>query len=96
VDFRRAVLSWLDRQGPFTKDGRLPEDDDYFEYSEVDVTDTGLGEAARRTKAQEQVATFSFVGGRMPFDFTPLLVDHGLDGDRLGRYNFAVTDNLTN
>ncbi len=86
ADFRRVVMGWLDRYGPFTEDDRLAETDDYFEYSGIDVTDTGLGEAARRTKVREPVAAFSFIGGEMPFDMTPLLVDHGLDGDRLGRY----------
>src|SRR5947209_7796318 len=31
ADFRRAVLSWLDRNGPFIEDDRLYESDDYFE-----------------------------------------------------------------
>lgn len=86
ADFRRAVLSWLDRNGPFVEGDRLHEGDDYFEYSGLDVTDTGLGEATRRKKANEDAASFSFVGGAIPFDLTPLLVDHGLCDDRLGCY----------
>lgn len=99
ADFRRAVLSWLDRNGPFTEDDRLAEPDDYFEYNGIDVTDTGLGEAARRTKARQPVATFSFIGGQMPFDIAPLLVDHGLHGDRIGRHeveNLWTLDQFAN
>ncbi len=97
VDFRRAVLGWLDRNGPFLEDDRLDDLEDYFEYENVDVTDMGLGEATRRAKANEAVATFSFSGGPIPFEMTPLHVDHGLDGDRLGRYaidNFWEVDQL--
>lgn len=86
IDFRRAVLGWLDKNGPFTEDDRFAEADDYFEYEMIDVTESGLGEAARRARVRQPVATFSFAGGAVRFDFTPLYVDHGLDEDRLGRY----------
>lgn len=99
ADFRRSVLSWLDRYGPFTEDERLAESEDYFEFGGIDVTDTGLGEAARRTKARQDVETFSFAGGHVAFDLTPLAVDHGVDGDRLGQYqikNLWTLDQLAN
>jgi hypothetical protein len=86
ADFRRAVLSWLDRNGPFTEDDRLTDPDDYFEYAGQDITETGLGEAARRIKASVRAMTFSFVGATPRFELTSLVVDHGLDGDRLGSY----------
>jgi hypothetical protein len=89
TDFRRVVLAWLDRNGPFLEDDRLPEPDDYFEHDGADVTETGLGEAARRVKAREPVATFSLLGGAKRFDTTPIVVDHGLEGDRLGSYPVA-------
>ncbi|MBP2489135.1 hypothetical protein JOH50_004862 [Rhizobium leguminosarum] len=85
-DFKRAILDWLDRSGPFIDDDRFPEADDYFEYDGLDVTATGLGEAARRTKSNAPCATFSFVGGLKDFALHPLEVDHGLPEDRLGRY----------
>lgn len=83
-DLRAAILSWLDRAGPFMEDDRLFESEDYFEYAGIDITDTGLGEAARRSKARDRVATFSFPGGAVEFGSSPLVVDHGLEGDRLG------------
>ncbi|MGY4618136.1 hypothetical protein ACVWZ4_003363 [Bradyrhizobium sp. USDA 4472] len=97
ADFRRAVLGWIDRNGPFVDDDRLPEQDDYFEYNGIDITDSGLGEAARRVKAMESVATFSFPAGAIPFDVTPLYVDHGLHEDRIGRHaveNLWLIDQL--
>ncbi|TBG66106.1 hypothetical protein ELG72_24935 [Rhizobium leguminosarum] len=85
-DLKRAVLDWLDRSGPFIDDERFPEADDYFEYDGLDITSTGLGEAARRTKADAPSTTFSFVGGPKNFAIHPLEVDHGLPEDRLGKY----------
>jgi hypothetical protein len=85
-DFRTAVLIWLDRTGPFIEDDRLEEEDDYFEYAGLDVTDSGLGEAARRTRSGELASTFSFVGGALDFATSPLNVDHGLLEERLGKY----------
>lgn len=93
----KAIIERRQRQGPFTEDDRLAEVDDYYEYRGVDVTDSGLGEAARRTRTNEHVATFSFIGGILPFQLTPLPVDHGLAEERLGRYeveNFWTVDQL--
>ena len=50
-ELQRAVLNWVDRTGPYVEDDRLAEVDDYFEYASLDITDSGLGEAARRVKA---------------------------------------------
>ena len=88
-DLRSATFSWLDKTGPFVDDDRLDEPDDYFEYQDVEVTATGLGEAARRTKAGVKCATFSFVGGAIDFAISPLEVDHGLREERYGRYSVA-------
>lgn len=85
-DLRTAAFTWLDRTGPFVDDDRLEEQDDYFEYVDAEVTATGLGEAARRTKAGEDCATYSFEGGATDFAVNPLEVDHGLPEDRYGRY----------
>lgn len=90
-DLRRAVLLWFDRTGPFVDDDPYVEVDDYFEYETLDVTETGLGEAARRVKAAEDASTFSFVGGARDFACSPLAVDHGIAEDRLGVYD---VDNL--
>lgn len=96
-DLRSAVLVWLDRSGPFLDDDRQPEADDYFECSGVYVSESGLGEAARRVKAGESASTFSFVGGLVDFSQSPLVVSHGLAEDRLGTYhvlNFCTVDAL--
>lgn len=80
------VLRWLANTGPFFEDDRSPEGDDYFECEDLDVTDAGLGECARRIKAGEQAATFSFSGGERDFAKTPLIVNHGIPEDHLGSY----------
>ena len=85
-DLRAATYNWLDRAGPFVDDDRLPEQDDYFECHGMEITDTGLGEAVRRVKAGENCACFSFEGGATNFASDPLLVDHGLEEERYGRY----------
>lgn len=85
-DLRHQVLQWLDRQGPFFEDDRLFELDDYFECFDTDVTEQGLGEAARRIKAGQDAGAFSFTGGTIVFTQTPLFVDHGIRENRLGQY----------
>ena len=84
TDLRRAVLIWLDRSGPFVEDDTLEEGENLFEYCTLDVTYSGLGEAARRVKAGDQAQTFSVPGGRISFAVSPLEVDHGLLEDRVG------------
>ncbi|MGH6842357.1 MAG: hypothetical protein ACREDV_09750, partial [Methylocella sp.] len=85
-DLRHQILQWFDRQGPFFEDNRLFEQDDYFECFDVDVTDQGLGEAARRIKSGQDAGAFSFTGGAIDFAQTPLFVDHGIREERLGQY----------
>jgi hypothetical protein len=85
-ELRRAVLLWLDRNGPFIEADRQHENDDYVECKALDVTDTGLGEATRRVKANTMALAFSFPGGPIEFGETPLHVEHGLPDDRLGHY----------
>ena len=93
-ELKRLLLAWLDRTGPFIDDDRAEEVDDYFEFCGVEVTDSGLGEAARRTKNKEDSSTFSFAGGDVDFCSNPLNVDHGLKEDRLGQYEVANYVNL--
>jgi hypothetical protein len=85
-EVQALVLRWLGRAGPFLDDDRWPEADDYFEYEDQDVSNTGLGEATRRIKAGDQAETFSFLGGALNFALSPLTVWHGLPEDRLGQY----------
>lgn len=86
ADRRKLVLFWLTSSGPFHENDRFPEEDDYFEFENIDVTDSGLGEAARRTKSGLSVKTFSFQCGKLDFSRSPLVVSHGLKEDRLGNY----------
>lgn len=91
-DFRKAVLSdraivqpvlaWLTKNGPFLDDDRQLNPDDYFEYLEQDVTDQGLGEAARCQLAGKESFSVSFSNGG--FDYTPIDIVQGLPEEPLG------------
>lgn len=87
VDERRLILSWIDKSGPFLEEDRMPEADDYFEFEGLDVTDHGLGEAARRERNGDDSGVFSFTGGVINFEKTPLMVQHGLSENPLGHFN---------
>jgi hypothetical protein len=90
-----AFLSWVGRNGPFIEDDRLAEADDLFHCFGLDVTDGGLGEAARRVKANENAATMSFSGGDPDFARTPLPVVHGFEESPVATYemnNFWTAD----
>jgi len=83
-DERRLILSWITRSGPFIDADRQEEPEDYFEFEGQDVTDSGLGEAARRERIGDLSGVFSFVGGRIDFKRTPLRVSHGIPEEPLG------------
>ena len=76
--FIGQVLNWFDKSGPFWEEQRIPNKDDYFEYKTCDVTDQGLGEAARSIIAGIMAKVFSFRGNSIEFEQTPLLVRQGL------------------
>ena len=84
-DKRALTMMWLDK-GPFIVDDRTPEDDDLFYCLGVEVTDGGLGESARRAKANEDVASVSFPGGKTNFAISPLPVVHGLEEQPMAEY----------
>jgi hypothetical protein len=86
-DLRVRVLQWINQRGPFLDDDRLAEKDDLFECLGIDVTDQGLGEAARRIARGLIAATWSFVGGPTDFARTPLEVSHGLADAPFAVYN---------
>lgn len=75
---RGIILAWMTKNGPFLEDDRYEEEHDYFEFEGSDVTDQGLGEAARRIGASQLATVFSFIGGAINFERTPLSVQHGL------------------
>lgn len=70
------VLNWLTRAGPFWEEQRQVVADDYFHYHETDVTELGLGEAARRQLCGALANSVSFPSPE--FDYSPLPVIHGL------------------
>jgi hypothetical protein len=80
-NYTRLVLTWLANSGPLWDDERFPNPDDYFHFEGADVTDQGLGEAARRRLVLIEAGVFSFPHGTMRFRVTPLLVGHGLPED---------------
>lgn len=82
-----ALLAWVGRNGPFIDEDRLSEADDLFYCLSVEVTNGGLGEAARRDKAGEAAATVSFPGGASNFAQSPLSVVHGFEEEPLGHYS---------
>jgi len=80
---RRAAMAWI-THGPFWDQNRMPEEDDYFEFEHADVTDQGLGEAARRRINHTDASVFSFLGGLERFEVNSLTVDHGIPEEPLG------------
>ncbi|MGH9722065.1 MAG: hypothetical protein ACRD8O_17795 [Bryobacteraceae bacterium] len=71
-------MSWLANSGPFWDDERYTNPDDLFHFEGDDITDQGLGEAARRKLLFVQANVFSLLDGSQRFARTPLAVQHGL------------------
>jgi hypothetical protein len=82
--YRQQVLNWLAKAGPFWTEDRAPNLDDYFHFDGADVTDMGLGEAARRCLLEVPAGVFSFPGSIPAFEHTPVVVHHGLPEEPLG------------
>ncbi len=70
------VLNWLTKAGPFWEEQRQPVADDYFHCHEIEVTELGLGEAARRQLGGSSANSVSFPAAG--FDYSPLPVTQGL------------------
>lgn len=88
--FVAQVLRWVSAAGPFWEDERADNPDDYFHFEGEDVTDQGLGEAARRLILEFNAASFSFSHPTLlRFARTPLSVNHGLEEEPLGSYDVA-------
>lgn len=82
----QLFLAWVSKYGPFIEEDRTAEEQDLFLCMGVEVTDGGIGEAARRIKALQKAATFSFEGGVPDFAHTPLVVTHGFEDDPVATY----------
>lgn len=83
-NFIRLALGWT-QTGPFWYDDRQFNENDYFEYEGIDVTNQGLGEAARRRIVGRVANTFSFP--LLAFEKSPLSVQHGLSEEPYGVIN---------
>lgn len=86
--FIRQALGWMSSAGPFWDDDRATNPDDYFHFEGEDVTNQGLGEAARRLVLEMEATSFSFPNPHvLRFARTPLCVNHGLEEEPLGSYD---------
>lgn len=81
-NYINLVLGWIDKSGPFWDDTRQFNEDDYFEYQGTNVTDQGMGEAARRILVGNAANSFSFP--LTGFVSSPLTVQHGLSEAPIG------------
>jgi len=77
-NFRRLVLEWVAKSGPFWDDERAECEDDLFLFEDNDVTNLGLGEAARRNLVDIHAFVFSFYGKSEQFKSSPISITHGL------------------
>ena len=83
----RLVMAWVAKNGPFIENDRTPEEEDLFYCLGVEVTDGGLGEAARRTKASEDVASVSLhvnLLSKVAFFSCPIMTPPLRDGRTVG------------
>jgi hypothetical protein len=88
--YKRLALEWFANSGPFWDDTRVANTEDYFHFEGEDVTDQGLGEAARRLLNETSAGSISFLDShRKRFEQTPLVVNHGLPEDPLDQINIA-------
>ena len=97
-DKRGLLFQWVGKKGPFIEDDRQTADDDLFLFDGEDVTNLGLGEAARRILAMLPAATLSPVQDPVSrFAADPLCVVHGLAEDPIDHVpvaNFRETNAL--
>lgn len=97
-DTRVQLFEWIAKYGPFIEDNRQFIDEDLFFFEEDDVTELGLGEAARRIRAKLRAATLSLAANRHSrFASNPLRVVHGLPDEPIAHVdvaNFTESDPL--
>ena len=75
---RQQLFAWTATQGPFHEDFREDIDDDLFFFDSFEVTEEGLGEAARQQLFGLDAASFSLPNA---FDYTPITVIQGFADD---------------
>lgn len=84
-NLRALALSWITRSGPFWDENRQIVENDYFELENQDITDSGIGEAARHASIGNPSEIVSFPCEN--FNHSPLIITHGLAEAPLGLYN---------
>jgi hypothetical protein len=90
---RQQVITWIANQGPFWTADRPQIDDDLFYCGTDDVTDTGLGDTARRRLTAADAEALSFVGARAPYGDKSITLIHGLLQAPLGQLDVPnITD----
>ena len=85
-DQKRMFFAWTDKGGPFVEDDRQPVELDLFVFGEdeIEVTERGLGEAARRILCLQAACVHSPVEDpESRFAANPLLVVQGLRDDAI-------------
>lgn len=83
-DDRNRLFGWTDKQGPFIDDDRQAVEPDAFWFGDDEVTEGGLGEAARRCLSSQPAAAFSPIHQTTSrFAENPLAVIHGLIPDEV-------------
>lgn len=84
TDERRLFLAWVAKFGPFLDDDRRQQaDDDLFFFNEQEVTELGLGEAARWLIGSDAAGCYSFTLGNGAYAYTPIEVIHGFPDEPL-------------
>lgn len=78
-DRRSLLLNWVNQKGPFIEADRLAVDDDLFYFGDIEVTELGLGEAARRILATRRAGVLSVIvnAAASRFSESPLRVVQG-------------------
>ena len=85
-DIRNQLFAWIGKRGPFIEDDRQSVENDLFFFGDCEVTDGGLGEAARRIVASLRAAVFSVIHDRRSrFLADPLTVTHGFHDEPIGQ-----------
>ena len=83
-DDRNRLFGWTNKQGPFIDDDRQAVEPDAFWFGDDEVTEGGLGEAARRCLSIQPAAAFSPIHETTSrFAENPLAVIHGLIPDEV-------------
>ena len=76
------LMRWIDKQGPFIESDRQPLEDDLFYFDGIEVTELGLGEAARWILTGRQAAVLSMLAETTSrFAESALGVIHGFPED---------------